>query len=104
MRRRGGFSFVYPPADRSYADPFLVSEADKLYLFVENFPIKPPVKGVLEVLEIGSDGAMSEPRVVLEREYHLSYPFVFRDGDSWWMMPESSANNSLGALSSDSIS
>jgi hypothetical protein len=37
------------------------------------------------------DGVPTEPRPVLERPYHLSYPFVFRRGAEIYMIPETSA-------------
>jgi hypothetical protein len=32
---------------------------------------------------------------VLERPYHLSYPFVFEWNGTWWMLPETSHNQSV---------
>ena len=38
---------------------------------------------------------MSGPRKVLEREYHLSYPFVFEWNGAYYMMPETAANKTV---------
>ena len=90
-----GFTPVFPPPDLSYADPFLVADGERTFLFFEQFPVDPPGKGVIAVMDVDRNGAVSSPRTVLERDYHLSYPLVFRDGSSWWMIPETSSNNSI---------
>ena len=33
--------------------------------------------------------------VVLEEDFHLSFPFVFKDGDDIYMVPESSKNSDI---------
>jgi hypothetical protein len=35
--------------------------------------------------------SLSAPTVALDRDYHLSYPFVFRDAEGIFMIPESGA-------------
>lgn len=45
--------------------------------------------------EILPDGSHTEPQVVLERPYHLSYPFVFEWDGNVWMIPESGANRTV---------
>ena len=46
--------------------------------------------GRIGVSRLTREGAFERPVTVLERPYHLSYPFVFRWRDTWFMMPESS--------------
>jgi hypothetical protein len=46
------------------------------------------------VMELNGGGA-TDPVTVLERPYHLSYPFVFRAGSEIFMIPETSANNDI---------
>jgi hypothetical protein len=36
-----------------------------------------------------------EPFAVLERSYHLSYPFIFRWGSDIFMIPETSDNRTV---------
>ena len=48
---------------------------------------------VVEVDE--GDSALSEPKVVLERPYHLSYPFVFRWQGELYMVPETAENDTV---------
>jgi hypothetical protein len=75
---------------RFYADPFPLAANGRTYIFCEEFPYATR-KGIISVFEIGADGAPSKPRPVLERPYHLSYPFVFRRGLHIFMIPETGA-------------
>lgn len=78
------------PATRAYwmADPMLAEENGKTYMFYEAAYHD---KGRIEVVELHHDGTTSQPVVVLEQKYHLSYPFVFQRGGEWYMIPESCA-------------
>jgi hypothetical protein len=64
------------------------------HVFCEEFPYATG-KGVISAFAIHPDGTMSEPRVVLERPYHLSYPMVFERQGRIFMIPESSANRTI---------
>lgn len=77
--------------NRFYADPFLFEEDGRSWLFVEEFEYRTG-KGVISCAEIKVEKMNFEidrPRVILERPYHLSYPFVFRNGSGIYMIPES---------------
>lgn len=74
------------------ADPMLVQDKEKTYLFYEACHNG---KGIIEVVQVMDDGSVSTPHKVLEMEYHLSYPFVFRMDDNWYMIPESCACNKV---------
>lgn len=69
-----------------YADPFLFEHNEKVYLFVEMFD-NVTEKGLVGVSVLCEDG-FSVPGVVLEEKFHLSYPYVFEDGEEIYMMPE----------------
>jgi hypothetical protein len=89
-----GFRVLMPPKDRIWADPFPFLHLGKHYLFFEEVEGHDG-KGRIVVSELLDDGACSEPRVVLERPYHLSYPFVFEWDGAIWMIPESGANRTV---------
>ena len=97
LRRRGeeqfdepsGFTPVLPPADRHYADPFLVSDGALRYILIEEKRFRE--RGVISVMTLDDAGRISTPEPVLERPYHLSYPFVFKDGADFFLVPETSA-------------
>ncbi len=69
-----------------YADPFLFEKNGKTYLFVEMFD-NVKEKGLIGYSEF-IDGKFTQPQVVLEESFHLSYPYVFEENDIVYMMPE----------------
>ncbi len=76
------------------ADPFVVADNGRHWLFVEEVPAG-AARGRLSVLELGGEGGVGKPVPILEKAYHLSYPCVFRDGPEFFMIPETSANNDI---------
>ncbi len=82
-----GFRIMRPPRDRFYADPFLIERNGRSYLFFEEYKFSSG-KGLISCCEVDSVGNCSEPRVVLERPYHLSYPFLFSLQGEVYMIPE----------------
>ena len=81
------FRELVPPRDRFWADPFPVAYGDRLYLFVEEL-IFSEDKGRIIVFEIDEQGRAGSPSSALERDYHISYPFVFEWNGVHYMIPE----------------
>ena len=69
-----------------YADPFLFEKDGKIYLFVEMFD-NISEKGLIGYSEY-VDNKFTQPQVVLEESFHLSYPYVFEKNGIVYMMPE----------------
>jgi hypothetical protein len=88
------FRPVPMPPGRFWADPFLVADGDRTWLFFEDADVA-SYKGVLRCAEVLADGSLGESRVIVDCDYHLSYPFVFRQGGHWYMLPETSENRTL---------
>lgn len=88
------FERLVPPPDRFWADPFLIHEAGRDYIFLEEL-VYTQGKGRLVCIELDADGTPGKPVVVLEKPYHLSYPFLFRYQDELYMIPESAENRTL---------
>jgi hypothetical protein len=88
--------FAVLPDDRRryYADPFVLSENGKTWLFVEEFEFAKN-KGVISCALVKKNGEIDGPRCVLARPYHLSYPFVFRHGSDVFMIPETGGNRTI---------
>ena len=86
-------SFVkIPLPDNEYwADPFLIEEDDKQYLFFEVLPFDTKL-GHLSCLEILGKNSFTEPVKILSRPYHLSYPNVFEFEGEYYMVPETGDN------------
>ena len=89
-----GFTPVPMPGDRFYADPFLVPDGERLWLFLEDAD-RATGKGAIRCSEVRADGSLGESHVVLECDYHLSYPFVFRRDGAWFMLPETSGHRTV---------
>lgn len=71
------------------ADPFLFVQNNTLYLFYE----VQKYAGVGEIYMISTQDLQNwtKPQCVLKERCHLSYPFVFKEGEQVYMLPESSA-------------
>jgi hypothetical protein len=76
------------------ADPFLFAHDGKTYLFVETFPYATG-KGVIMGAELDAGGIPVRWFHVLERPWHLSYPYVFAHGGEIWLAPEGSAHGGV---------
>lgn len=81
------FKKILPPKDKFWADPFLVENNGRKYLFFEELLFSNN-KGYLVVKEVLADG-FGPVLKVLEKPYHLSYPFVFEFENKWYLIPES---------------
>jgi len=75
-----------PPRDQLWADPFLLERDGVLYVFFENYSYR---RGRAHISVGRLDGdTLTVLGDALHLETHLSYPFVFTDGDEIYMMPE----------------
>jgi hypothetical protein len=89
-----GFHRLVPPADRFWADPFPITVGGRHWIFFEELPFATG-KGHISVVEVDAAGNASAPRRVLERDYHLSYPFLVEDGGQLYMVPETMQNRTI---------
>jgi hypothetical protein len=85
---------IIPPKDRFYADPHIIHRDDKYYIFIEEF-IYGTDRGFISVIEMDEKGNYGSPQAVLERPYHLSYPFVFEHDNCYYMIPETQSNRTV---------
>jgi hypothetical protein len=86
-RVEDGVRTVPNPPGSYLGDPFPIEIGGRHYLFVEQF-FMADGRGVISVLEPQPDGSWSQPRPVLRRDHHLSYPFVFDLEGTAYMVPE----------------
>jgi hypothetical protein len=86
--------FMKPPKDRFWADPFAVAKDGKYYIFIEEF-VYETMKGHISVIEMDPDGNWEQPVKVLEKDYHLSYPFLFEWNNHLYMIPETKRNSTV---------
>lgn len=90
MPPASAWTWLADDRQRYFADPFLIEEDGVLHVLCEEFPYQTG-KGIISAFTIDRSGHPSPPRPVLERPYHLSYPFVFRHDQAIYMVPETSA-------------
>jgi hypothetical protein len=84
------------------ADPFIIANRDKYYLFFEVLNAKSDLG---EIGLASSDNLYNwkYERIVLKEDYHLSYPMVFHwDGDIY-MLPETSNDKSIRLYIADNF-
>jgi len=92
------FKNILPPKDRIWADPFVVLHDNKYHVFIEEMLFEPGYKGGkghISSFILAEDGSYTTPERVLERPYHLSYPFIFSENGAYYMLPETSANRTI---------
>lgn len=76
-----------------FADPMLVENKNGVFLFCEAYD-KNAEKGVIGVFTF-NNGKFGDFRIVIEENYHMSYPCVFLYDNQYYMIPESGENNTL---------
>ena len=75
------------------ADPLAFETSKGTFLFFELFD-KKKNKGVIACSEI-KNGLIDNYEVVLEEDFHLSFPFVFERNGSFYMIPETGARKKV---------
>lgn len=85
---------LYAPMRGFVADPCLVEEKGEQYLFFEEY-VEETKRGRIVCAKIDDFEKELQPTVVLEKNYHLSYPFVFKSEGIWYLVPESAENRTI---------
>lgn len=88
------FRLLMPPTDRFWADPFPIERCGRHFIFFEELVFSRG-KAHISVMEVNEDGRWSPPVPVLERDYHLSYPFLIEHGGELYMVPETGHNRTV---------
>lgn len=84
---------VEVPKGQWLADPFLVENEGRHFLFCEQYFNKKHKAsiGCFEIVE----GEAINNRIIIDNPYHMSYPCVFKHNGDFYMIPESSANKTI---------
>lgn len=84
------------PQPTIMADPFIVKEYGKYYIFYEELTGKHRNLGA-DIAVLESDDFINWRRqgIVLKEPFHLSFPNVFKWNGVWYMLPEASASKEL---------
>jgi hypothetical protein len=88
------FHSVLPEKDRYWADPFVVVHNKRSYIFIEEKTYATG-RGRIACLTFDGHDELKSHQIVLERPYHLSYPFIFEYGGELYMLPETAQNRTL---------
>lgn len=86
---------IIPPKEVFQADPFIIYNNNKYYVFYEELKFS-DYHGYLAVAELDIEkGELINPKTILKRGYHLSYPSVFEEAGRFYMIPESGDNHTV---------
>ena len=88
------YTRLIPPKDRFWADPHAVRANGRYYIFIEEWLFNAD-KGHISVIEMDESGHCKSPVVLIERPYHMSYPFVFEYAGDYYMIPETASNSTV---------
>lgn len=81
------------PKNHYLADPFVFYRDDLSYIFVEDFDFIKN-KGVIRLYKIEDDNAI-DFGVIIEEEFHMSFPYIFEYDGEVYMCPETSQNQEI---------
>jgi hypothetical protein len=84
------------------ADPFLVSNNGSYFLFFEIMN-KTNSQGDIAVATSNDGYNWSYSRIVLDEPFHLSYPYVFKWNNTWYMIPESGEEKDIRLYKSNNF-
>ena len=87
---------IIPPKDREWADPFVITKDNLIYIFFEEklFKEKNAHISVITANHLG-EFISQKPLTIIGEQFHLSYPFVFQYLGDYYMLPESSESGML---------
>jgi hypothetical protein len=88
------FKELKAPKGKFWADPFVVSRDNKYYVFVEEYLYKTE-KAHISVLKLDERGILLSSERIIEKPYHMSYPYIFEFNNKYYMIPETCANNTI---------
>jgi len=88
------FKKIIPPKDRLWADPLVIYKDNKYYIFIEEL-LYSNKKGYIALMMMDEQGRYTKPEKILERPYHLSYPFVFEYKGDYYMIHGDPTNKTV---------
>lgn len=84
------------------ADPFLVKEGDIWNLFFEVYN-NDTKQGDLAVATSTNTWTWEYQKLIVDEPFHLSYPYVFKAEDGYYLIPESFEDNSIRLYKADNF-
>lgn len=77
-----------------FADPFLFEYHGVCYLFFEAYDLIEQ-KGKIAYSILQDDYTATKPKIIIERGYHFSFPYIFQYNNEIYIMPETCGDNNL---------
>jgi len=88
------FKKLIPPKSLFWADPFVIYKEGAYYIYFEEFDRKRE-KGHISMMRMDSKGICSDVKPVIERSYHLSYPYIFEFEEAYYIVISNSDNETI---------
>ncbi|MFQ5444573.1 MAG: hypothetical protein ACE5EK_08145, partial [Nitrospinales bacterium] len=88
------FKPLAPPPEKFWADPHILFKDGQYYIVFEELDYETN-KGYISVIPIDAKGNGPPPTKIIEEPHHLSYPFPFEWKGEYYIVPESSQNQSI---------
>lgn len=85
---------LIPDKDRYWGDPFVIQREDRYFMFVEE-KLYASGRAHIACLTLDAAGRLLNHQVALQRDVHLSYPFVFEHAGQLFMLPETAASRTV---------
>ena len=76
------------------ADPFCFETSSGSYILFEDFDYKVN-KGKISLLKLSEDATSFDIKTIIEKPYHLAYPFVFQHKNDFYLIPETAENKTI---------
>ncbi len=92
IKNNDDFIFLKQPKKSFWADPFIIKQESGSVIFYEELNNN---KGHISCVKLDDAYNVIENKIVLNKDYHLSFPNVFFKDNNYYMIPESSQNNDL---------
>ena len=87
LKKLKNVNLFKPPKHEFWADPFLFEYKKKKYIFFEKY-LKKDNRGIISVGELKNNHLINI-KDILVKNYHLSYPFIFKHNKKIYLVPES---------------
>ncbi|WP_162880254.1 glucosamine inositolphosphorylceramide transferase family protein [Mariniflexile rhizosphaerae] len=94
IKKDGKTTLLKQPKKSFWADPFII-KANNENFFVYFEELKSNNLGKISCVELNSNLEIVRKEDIINTDYHLSFPNIFFKEDNYYMIPESSQNNTL---------
>lgn len=77
-----------------FADPFFIKKSNNYYIFCEEFSEVKKI-GKISCIKILKNNKLIFFNNIIKENFHLSFPFIFKFNNKFYIIPESLGDNSL---------